>query len=321
MAAQISGTERENASASSGSAPRVSSRFPTTSGRRGLTRSTNSPAATAPTPNEAEISPQAVAPPSDRAAMTGPSTSIAGIAKFQHACAIRLIQYHGRIASSCQPSARSARNDPAGGSDRGGSRSIARQITLTTNVAASKANSQPVPKTAMSTPPTAGPPTLNRLCGRSRRLLACCSWSAGTVSGVSPVEAGPKNDAPIPYSTAPTAISHTRAWPVSSSTASTASTPPRSTSAASITNCRRSRSAHTPPASRNTTRATVCSAAMSPMSVAVPPMCSTAKTSAICTTASPSAEVVEPSHISRYDRIASGARASAKRERGLRPSS
>ena len=79
--------------------------------------------------------------------------------------------------------------------------------------------------------------------------MACCSWSAGTVSGVSPVEAGPKNDAPIPYSTAPTAISQTCARPVSSSTASTASTPPRSTSAAIITYCRRSRSAQTPPAS------------------------------------------------------------------------
>jgi hypothetical protein len=148
--------------------------------------------------------------------------------------------------------------------------------------------------------------------------LACCNCSAGTVSDVSPVEAGPKNDAPIPYSTAPTAISQTCAWPVSSSTASTASTAPRSTSAAIITYCRRSRSAQTPPASRNTTRATVCSAAMSPMSVAVPPMCSTAKTSAICTTASPREEVVEPSHISRYGRMAGGRRASAKRERGLR---
>jgi len=130
--------------------------------------------------------------------MTGPSTSSAGTAKFQHACAIRLIQYQGRIASSCQPSARSARNDPAGGADRSGTRSRARQITLTANVAASKANSQPVPKTTMSTPPIAGPPTLKKLFGRSSRLLACCSWSAGTVSGVSPVEAGPKNDAPIP---------------------------------------------------------------------------------------------------------------------------
>ena len=40
---------------------------------------------------------------------------MAGIAKFQHAWAIRLIQYQGRIASSCQPSARSARNYPAPG--------------------------------------------------------------------------------------------------------------------------------------------------------------------------------------------------------------
>jgi len=107
---------------------------------------------------------------------------------------------------------------------------------------------------------------------------------------------------------------------VSSSTASAASTAPRSTSAPSITNCRRSRSAQTPPASRKVTRATVCSASITPMSVAFPPMCSTANTSAICTTASPSEEVVEPSHISRNGRMASGRKASAKRERGLRTS-
>ena len=38
---------------------------------------------------------------------------------------------------------------------------------------------------------------------------------------------------------------------------------------------------------------------MTPMSDAVPPTCKIAKTSAICTTASPIEEVVEPIHISR----------------------
>jgi hypothetical protein len=47
-------------------------------------------------------------------------------------------------------------------------------------VAASAANSQPVPKIAMSTPPAAGPPMLKKLCGSPSRLLACCSSAGGT---------------------------------------------------------------------------------------------------------------------------------------------
>jgi hypothetical protein len=112
--------------------------------------------------------------------MTGPSTKKAGSAKLPQACASRLIQYQGRIASSCQPSARSARNDPGAGSGRGGTRSSARQARLAKKEAASAANSQPGPNTAMRIPPAAGPPTLKKLCGSPSRLLACCSCSVGT---------------------------------------------------------------------------------------------------------------------------------------------
>ena len=62
-------------------------------------------------------------------------------------------------------------------------------------------------------------------------------------------------------------------------------------------------------------RATVETAAMTPMSDAVPPTCKIANTSAICTTASPIEEVVAPIHISRYGRLASGRSAPANRER------
>src|SRR6202035_2539034 len=117
-AAVISATEWENASVSGGSAIRVVSRVATTSGRRGLTRSATRPPAIAPTPHPAEMKPQADAPPSERAAMTGPSTKKAGSVKLPQACATRVIQYHGRIASSCQPSARSAVNDAGGGIGR-----------------------------------------------------------------------------------------------------------------------------------------------------------------------------------------------------------
>jgi hypothetical protein len=198
LAVAITATECESPSESSGSARPAASRSAVTSGRRGLNRSMTTPATIAPTPHDPETIPQAAAPPSERCAMTGPSTKKAGSAKLPQACASRLIQYQGRIASSCQPSARSARNDAGAGSVRGGTRSSARQARLTKKEAASPANSQSVPKTAMSTPPAAGPATLRKLCGSPRRLLACCSSSLGTVSGTSAVEAGLKNDDAAP---------------------------------------------------------------------------------------------------------------------------
>ena len=112
-AAAISATEREQASASRGSARPAMSRSVATSGRRGLTRRAAMPPPTAPAPHDADSTPQAGAPPSERAAMTGPSTNRAGIAKLPQAWASRLTQYQGRMASSCQPSARSARNGRA----------------------------------------------------------------------------------------------------------------------------------------------------------------------------------------------------------------
>src|ERR1700684_3140682 len=197
-AAVISATEWANASASGGSAISVVSRVATMSGRRGLTRSATRPPAIAPTPNPAEMQPQADAPPSERAAMTGPSTKNAGSVKLPQACAHSVIQYQGRIASSCQPSPRSARNDAGGGIARGGTRSSARQTRLTEKVAAATANSQRVPKTAMSTPPAAGPPMLKKLCGSPSRLLACWSSAVGTVSGTSAIDAGLKNEVAAP---------------------------------------------------------------------------------------------------------------------------
>src|ERR1700678_2782802 len=145
LAAAMTATEWESPSAIRGSARPVASKSAATSGRFGLYRSTTNPATIAPTPNEPEITPQAEAPPRERTAMTGPSTKKAGSAKLPQACASRLIQYQGRIASSCQPSARSAMNDPGAGSVRGGTRSTARQARLTKKEAASAAKSQPVP--------------------------------------------------------------------------------------------------------------------------------------------------------------------------------
>jgi hypothetical protein len=61
-------------------------------------------------------------------------------------------------------------------------------------VAASIANTRPGPNTATSTPAAAGPPALKKLPEKLIRALACCNCPAGTVSGTSPADAGPKND-------------------------------------------------------------------------------------------------------------------------------
>src|ERR1700744_4167934 len=95
LAAASSATECPGPSASSGTAKQAASTSANTSGRRGRTRSATTPPPIAPSPHPAEMTPQAQAPPSDRAAMTGPSTKNAGSAKLPQACASRLIQYQG----------------------------------------------------------------------------------------------------------------------------------------------------------------------------------------------------------------------------------
>ena len=64
---------------------------------------------------------------------------------------------------------------------------------------ASSVKATPVPATAMSTPPTAGP-TRRSAIGRTRwsSALACASSSAGRTSGVIASNAGPKNAPPAP---------------------------------------------------------------------------------------------------------------------------
>src|SRR5207244_3941333 len=73
--------------------------------------------------------------------------------------------------------------EPRAARSRDGSLIRPSGTTLTTNVAASIANTSPGPNTATSTPAAAGPPTLNKPPGKPSRALVCWSCSAGTVSG------------------------------------------------------------------------------------------------------------------------------------------
>ena len=77
----------------------------------------------------------------------------------------------------------------------------------------------------------------------------------------------------------------------------------------SITRWRGSRSAHTPPIGKNTTRAVVDAASTNPRALAVWAICKAAKASATGARASPNADTACPVHSRRKARSLSGARA------------
>jgi hypothetical protein len=175
----------------------------------------------------------------------------------------------------------------------------------TAKVAASIANTHPGPTPATSTPEIVGPATNATLRERLMSAFACWRRSARTTSATKPVEAGEKKASPAPKSAKRTTSCQRRACPVTSSVATRAWEPVRSTSAASITRCRGQRSATTPPRSRNTTRETNAAARTSPSADAEPVSSMTAKASATGTRLDPSAEVACPSHRSLNSRCSS----------------
>ncbi|MDA0171758.1 hypothetical protein OJ998_21840 [Solirubrobacter taibaiensis] len=87
--------------------------------------------------------------------------------------------------------------------------------------------------------------------------FASCTCASGTVWGTRPVMAGRKNASAAPNTTSITTIIQISTTPVKISTASSACTPPRTTSVSSISRCRGTRSAQTPPNITHTTRDTV----------------------------------------------------------------
>ncbi len=204
-----------------------------------------------------------------------------------------------RETTSRQPAARSAKKCCSLGlASVGAGRSARRDSALTTKVAASISRMNPVPTARISSPASAGPKIPVALRERLIRALACCRRPALTVCGSSPLAAGRKKALAPPITAAPTARCQTWALWVISSTASTTSPTHRTRSQTTMTSCRGSRSATTPPASTRATCATLNEAKTMPRSVAVP-IPSTAKAIATGISASPASDVVWPIQSSR----------------------
>ena len=108
---------------------------------------------------------------------------------------------------------------------------------------------------------------------------------------MSPIAAGRKNASHTPMATWIRARCHTCATPAISSAAVSICRTKRRTSAASMTRCRCSLSAHTPPISTNTASGTRLAASTMPMSVADPPISSTANGRATTVNITPTTEV------------------------------
>ena len=211
-----------------------------------------------------------------------------------------------------QPSRRSRRNDCGGSGTCTGSRSSERKKALTPKLAASTAIAQPGPTPATSAPPIAGPTIPADAIEMPRSAFACCSRSALTVSGVNPVEAGLKKADAEPATAWRTAICQMRAECVRSSTATAPWLPRRTRSAVSMTARRGSRSAKTPPTSRNATSGAVFAAITQPRSETEPVRSRTANASAIVTIWSPSSETICPVKRSRNSRSRSASRLLAR---------
>src|SRR6476620_6465445 len=159
-------------------------------------------------------------------------------------------------------------------------------------------------------PETAGPNTFIVFCESTSRAFARCRLATPTVCGTSPSAAGVKKADAAPNTAVVTKNSHSVIWWVRSIEAVNAWTMARTPSQASITSRRGSRSATTPPTSVNRTRLRRSVARTRPSAVAERLIESTAKASASGMRASPAADAIRPSHKSRKERSAKGAKAS-----------
>ena len=117
--------------------------------------------------------------------------------------------------------------------------------------------------------------------------LACWISSSGTVCGNRPFAAGRKNASAVPNSASIAISSQILTTPAKISAASRACRAKRTRSVTTITRWRGSRSAHTPPISRNATSGRLAAANTSPRSVASPVSSITNSASATITMQSP----------------------------------
>ena len=265
-----------------------------TSGRSGLQRSAIAPPASPPKPKALISRPHAGAPPRSRSTTSGPSTKKAAKARLPKAKAASDPTSQRRLTTSRHPSARSPMNEPCSAAGKAGMARRSRKMALTAKLAASMAKIQPAPITATTMPATIGPAMCAVLCDRFRRALPACSRDGLMVCGMRPMIAGPKKADAAPLTRAPARKTHSSPPPVRIATARPAWTAARMTSEPTMSSRRGTRSAHTPPTSRNSTRGTMKAAITKPRSAAESLMPSTAKTSATPDSASPAADVVWP---------------------------
>src|SRR3954447_6467128 len=276
-------------------------------GWRGRRRTEASAPRIAPKAPVAETSPQSRAPLKCATNVGGPSTMNAARQKFEIAKPTIGARTHERETTSRKPS-RSWRRKLAGSDSACAAIfSWKRKNALTTKLAESIANSQPVPTVATSAPETAGPKTLSRF--RESEISAFAPWRfcGLTVCGTSPSAAGLKNADAAPKTAAVTKKSGSVMLCVRSIAAVNASTTARTPSHASMTVRRGRRSATTPPASVKATRASVKAARTAPSAVAEPSTERTAKASATGMSASPTADETRPSQSNLNGRSASSA--------------
>ena len=149
--------------------------------------------------------------------------------------------------------------------------------------------------------PAPGPANSATVATIAVAALASCSSDSGTVCGTSPVNAGRKNASAAPKTASITTMCQISTVPVRIRTASSACIAARTRSVATITRCRGSRSAHTPPSIRNATNGMAWAASTIPTSVG-DPISVTYSASATNTSRSPIVLALCPSQSKRNSR-------------------
>jgi hypothetical protein len=170
-----------------------------------------------------------------------------------------LVQSHVREVSSRHPSLSSRAKAPGSftGAVPRSSPRPRRKAALTRKVSESIASPHPAPMATTTSPPSAGPTRLPTLSARATSPLARWNFERGTSCGTSPSAAGRNRAVAAPLSADSVITCHNSAAPVMNSAASAAWVAARARSETIIRAWRGTRSAHTPPASRNTTIVTV----------------------------------------------------------------
>src|SRR6185503_4099618 len=264
-------------------------------GRRGRSRSATVTPAIMPTASPASTADHAGAPPSDCFATTGPSTPCAAWTAITSTENWATTTHnHCRDANSRQPSRRSWSTEcDASGRAADGLRRPVVIVAAPANIAALTASAQPPPSNTTAAPLATSPVTRATLVPKPSTALPVCSRSAGTTSGMIPVIAGNSVAEAMPLIAAAIISAHTGAQPVINIAAAAANATVLPASPATITFQRGSRSAITPPTSRNATsgRASAASTTESVVGVA----CGNPRTpnaSATGANAAPSVETV-----------------------------